>query len=220
MSRICVWYAAALWKPAFFKGSMIDLHISETLFILNTVCEVPTPCVGESGEFSEGELLQQNLIYIAVPSSNFKPMPYVSPFQCIIPILKLFLNQSVIKYFVENRPLCPRRGRKGVSLNPYLITANQWAQWYHLLNTVFSFKISFEKDAVFASGSYGLFSWKNTSTIFRDNFPQISPALVQTRFQKKKLCLIFKARKVLFLIRSLILPRNCFLSSTSVLCYS
>ena len=166
MSRICVWYAAALWKPAFFKGSMIDLHISETLFILNTVCEVPTPCVGESGEFSEGELLQQNLIYIAVPSSNFKPMPYVSPFQCIIPILKLFLNQSVIKYFVENRPLCPRRGRKGVSLNPYLITANQWAQWYHLLNTVFSFKISFEKDAVFASGSYGLFSWKNTSTTF------------------------------------------------------
>ena len=199
---------------------MIDLYISETLFILNTVCEVPTPCVGESGEFSEGELLQQNLIYIAVPSSNFKPLPYVSPFQCIIPILKLFLNQSVIKYFVENRPLCPRRGRKGVSLNPYLITANQWAQWYHLLNTVFSFKISFEKDAVFASGSYGLFSWKNTSTIFRDNFPQISPALVQTRFQKKKLCLIFKARKVLFLIRSLILPRNCFLSSTSVLCYS
>ena len=145
---------------------MIDLYISETLFILNTVCEVPTPCVGESGEFSEGELLQQNLIYIAVPSSNFKPMPYVSPFQCIIPILKLFLNQSVIKYFVENRPLCPRRGRKGVSLNPYLITANQWAQWYHLLNTVFSFKISFEKDAVFASGSYGLFSLKNTSTTF------------------------------------------------------
>ena len=51
---------------------MIDLHISETLFILNTVCEVPTPCVGESGEFSEGELLQQNLIYIAVLRFQFQ----------------------------------------------------------------------------------------------------------------------------------------------------
>ena len=154
------------------------------------------------------------------PKFQFQAYAIVSPFQCIIPILKLFSNQSVIKFFVENRPLCPRRGRKGVSLNPYLITANQWAQWYHLLNTFFSLKISFEKDAVFASGSYGLFSWKNTSMIFRDNFPQISPALVQTRFQKKKFCLIFKARKVLFLIRSLIFPRNCFLSSASVLCYS
>ena len=102
--------------------------MSETLFILNTVCEVPTPCVGELGEFLEGELLEQNFIYSVILSSNFKPIPYVSPFKCIIFILILFLNQTVIKFIVEKRLLCPRRGRKGVSLNPYLLTANQWAQ--------------------------------------------------------------------------------------------
>ena len=64
----------------FFKGSMIDLHISETLFILNTVCEVPTPCVGELGEFLEGELLEQNFIYSVILSSKSKPITYVSPF--------------------------------------------------------------------------------------------------------------------------------------------